>query len=300
MTLTRMAVTLTVAVAAATALPRAALAADTRDYPAVASRGNGVAVPFQGFVGADGRPTPIGGAVGVDLVLGSTARPYLPCQHYNRQSGTGDTFVNACQEKGSYATYTRFPAGSGLVFPHGYFVGNTQPDLVRGGVLNTDWGARTAGLSFEFYPDPRYDAEYVHSRFYVDAFTRPANGWTYSVDFGSIPLLTATDPNTARLGGQLTVAGRPPAPGRVSMTIFGGTAHSSTGQPISSFAVYAGSGSSRWTTSPLYAGSQRITIVDTATRRQCMLDRLNVRGNVTVDFDLAQPGFGHPDSVCTG
>ncbi|WP_235948069.1 hypothetical protein [Candidatus Frankia alpina] len=60
------------------------------------------------------------------------ARPYLPCQHYDPLARTGDTFVNAC-----YATYTRFPAGGGLVFPNGYFMGNAQPDRVRGGGLPT-------------------------------------------------------------------------------------------------------------------------------------------------------------------
>ncbi|MCK9895405.1 hypothetical protein [Frankia sp. AgB32] len=291
---------MTVIAVAALALPGTARAADTVGYPAAPGRGNGVAVPFEGYVGSGGGPVPVGGAVGVDLVLGSTTRPYLPCQHYDRTSRSGDTFVNACQERGSYATFTRFPAGGGLVFPHGYFVGNTQPDLVRGGTVNTGWGARAAGLSFEFYPEQGRDAAFVHARFYVDQFTRHANGWTYSADVGRIPLRTLADPGTARLGGRLTVGGRPPAPGRVSMTVFGGSARSSSGYPISSFAVYAGTGTPSWATTPLYAGSQRITVVDTATRRQCVLDRFDVRGEATVDFDLAQPGFGHPDSSCTG
>jgi hypothetical protein len=284
----------------AVALPGVARAADTVHYPGVTSRGNGVAVPFEGFVDGRGGPARVGGAVGVDLVLGSTARPYLPCQHYDQRTRTGDTFVNACQERGSYATYTRFPAGGGLVFPHGYFLGNTQPDLVRGGSLTTGWGARAAGLSFEFYPDPRHDDEYVHSRFYVDQFTQHANGWTYSASVGRIPLRTLADPGTARLGGRMTVGGRPPAPGRVSVVVFGGSARSSKDYPISSFAVYAGAGAPTWATSPLYAGSQRITVTDTATHRTCVLDRWNIRGNTVVDFDLALPGFGHPESVCTG
>ncbi len=285
---------------AALALPGTARAADTVGYSPAPSRGNGVAVPFEGFVGGGGGPAPVGGAVGVDLVLGSTAQPYLPCQHYDRQSRTGDTFVNACQERGSYATFTRFPAGGGLVFPHGYFLGDTQPDLVRGGTVNTGWGARAAGLSFEFYPEPGRDAEFVHSRFYVDRFTRQANGWTYSADVGRIPLLARTDPGTAHFGGRLTVGGRPPAPGRVSITVFGGSARSSSGYPISSFAAFTGTGAPSWTSTPLYAGSHRITVVDTTTRRRCVLDRLGVRGDVAVDVDLALPGFGHPDSSCTG
>lgn len=287
------------ALAVVTVLPSSAGAADTTGYPGDPSRGNGVAVPFQGLTGRGGGPIPVGGAVGVDLVLGSTARPYLPCQHYDPRTRGGDTFVAACQERGSYATYTRFPAGGGLVFPLGYFVGNAQPDLLHGGSLATGWGARTAGLSFEFYPDPRHDAEYVHSRFYVDRFTRHANGWTYAADIGRIALTTLADPNTARLSGRLTVAGRPPAPGRVSIQVFGGAARSSSGHPISSFAVYAGTGAPTWASTPLYAGSQRITVLDQATGHRCVLDRFNVRGAATVDFDLAQPGFGHPDSVCT-
>ncbi|WP_261555092.1 hypothetical protein [Frankia tisae] len=283
------------------AQPGVARAADTVQFAGDASRGNGVAVPFEGFTDRRGGPVPIGGAVGVDLVLGSTARPYLPCQHYDPLARTGDTFVNACQERGSYATYTRFPAGGGLVFPNGYFMGNAQPDLVRGGGLPTGWGSRTSGLSFEFYPELRRDGDYVHSRFYIDRFTHRANGWAYSTAVGRIALTTLADPGTARLGGRMTVGGRAPSPGRAKVVIFGGEARSSTGYPISSFAVQTGSGAPTWISSPLYAGDQRITVTDTATHRSCVLDRHGVRGpNNVVDFDLAAPGFGHPDSVCTG
>ena len=296
----RVAALMVVVLAAMAVLPgTAARAADTTGYLGDLSRGNGVAVPFQGLTGPGGAPIPISGAVGVDLVLGSTARPYLPCQHYEPRTRGGDTFVGACQERGSYATYTRFPAGGGLLFPLGYFMGNAQPDLLRGGSLATGWGARTAGLSFEFYPDRRHDAEYVHSRFYVDQFTHRANGWTYSADIGRITLTTLADPNTARLSGSLTVGGRAPAPGRVSIQVFGGAARSSSGYPISSFAVFASTGAPTWSSSPLYAGSQRITVLDTATGHRCVLDRFGVRGSVTVDLDLARPGFGRPESVCT-
>ncbi|WP_131772499.1 hypothetical protein [Candidatus Protofrankia datiscae] len=142
-----------------------AQAADSTQYAGDSSRGLGVAIPFSGFTDRNGQAVPISGAVGADLVLGSTAQPYLPCQNYDPLTGTGDTFINACEVHGSYTTYTRFAAGQGILFPHGYFVPDVQPDYVNGGSLRTDWGARTAGLSLEFYPDVALDQEYVHSRF---------------------------------------------------------------------------------------------------------------------------------------
>ncbi|ABD09580.1 hypothetical protein ThrDRAFT_00672 [Frankia casuarinae] len=264
------------------------------------TRGEGVAVPFEGFTDRNGGPTSIGGAVGVDLVLGSTSRPYLPCQNYDPRARTGDAFVNACQERGSYTTYSRFPPGGGLLFPAGYFMGNSQPDLVRGGLLRTGWGARTAGLSFEFYPDQAHDAEIVHSRFYIDRFDHWTHGWTYSVAIGRIALTALGDPGTARISGQLTDRGRPPAPGRVRIVIFGGHARSSTGYPISSFAVRTSTGSSDWSSGALYAGPQRITVTDTATHRECVLERPRVLGpDSRIDLDLSRPGFGQPGSTCT-
>ena len=74
-----------------------------------------------------------------------------------------------------------------------------QPDLVHGGQLRTDWGERTAGLSFEFYPQLDRDADFVHSRFYIDRFYHRANGWTYSAEVGRITLTTLADPGTAAI-----------------------------------------------------------------------------------------------------
>ncbi|CUU57239.1 hypothetical protein Ga0074812_11175 [Parafrankia irregularis] len=276
-----------------------AWAADTTQYAGDTTRGLGVAVPFEGLTDQNGNPVPISGAVGVDLVLGSTQQPYLPCQNYNRATGTGDTYVNACQERGSYATYTRFATGKGLMFPHGYFMGDSQPDLVHGGTLNTSWGSRTAGLSFEFYPQLDRDPEFVHSRFYIDVFDHHANGWTYSAWVGRIKLATLNDPGTARVGGRLTDGGRAPAKDRVKFLIFGGNAESSNGYPISSFAVFTSSGASTWDSGAMYAGPQRITVTDTATNRECVIDLKGISGrNNTLDLDLAQPGFGAPGAVC--
>ncbi|WP_018504024.1 hypothetical protein [Parafrankia discariae] len=279
--------------------PSPALAADTTQYAGDSTRGNGAAVPFEGLTDQNGGPVPISGAIGVDLVLGSTQQPYLPCQNYNRNTGTGDTFVNACQERGSYATYTRFATGKGLVFPNGYFMGDSQPDLVNGGTLNTGWGRRTAGLSFEFYPQVDRDAEFVHSRFYIDVFDHRANGWTYSAYVGRIKLTTLNDPGTAQVGGRLTDGGLTPARDRVKFLIFGGDARSSTGYPISSFAVFTSSGAANWSSGALYAGAQRVTVTDTANGRECVMDLkpISGRGN-TLDLDLSQPGFGHAGSVC--
>jgi hypothetical protein len=263
------------------------------------SRGAGVAAPFEGFTSGWGGPAPIGGAIGVDLVLGSTGDPYLPCQNYNPDRHSGDVFVNACEVRGSYTTYTRFPAGAGLLFPHGYFMGNIQLNQVQGGTLTTGWGQRAAGLSFEFYPDPRHDAEYVHSRFHVDVFEHRANGWTYSADVGRIRLSTLADPGTIRIVGRLTDGGRAVGPGRVKILIFGGRSRSSTGYPISSFAVLTSDGGPGWTSGPLYAGPQRITVTDNATGRECVLETGWLSGpDSALDIDLARPGFGHAGSVC--
>jgi hypothetical protein len=292
---------LTICVALVTMMsPETAGADDSTRHARNTARGKGVAVPFEGFVGHDGGPVPIAGAVGVDLVLGSTSRPYLPCQNYRPRTGASDTFINACRERGSYATYTRFRAGAGLIFPHGYFMGNVQPDLVRDGLLRTDWGARTAGLSFEFYPELRHDGDFVHSRFYVDQFGYRAHGWTYSAYIGRIRLATLADPGTARIGGRLTDGGRPPRSGRVKIVIFGGAARSTAGYPISSFAVYTSTGAGRWTSGPIYTGPQHITVTDTATNRECVVElgRLTGRDD-RLDFDVSRPGFGRRDARCT-
>ncbi len=276
-----------------------AQAADSTQYGGDTSRGLGVAIPFSGFTDRNGRPATISGAVGADLVLGSTAQPYLPCQNFNPQTGTGDTFVNACEVRGSYATYTRFAAGNGILFPHGYFMPDTQPDLVNGGSLRTGWGARTAGLSLEFYPDVTRDQEYVHSRFYVDRFNHRANGWTYSAYVGTIRLATLADPGTAQITGNVTRGGATPAKNEIKFTVFGGDARSSAGYPISSFAVTYSSGAPGWTTGAMYAGAQRVTVDDTATGHQCIYDLQRITGaNNRVDFDVAQPGFGRGGGRC--
>lgn len=54
-------------------LPSTALAADTTQYAINPTRGNGVAIPFEGYTDQRGNPVPISGAVGVDLVFGSNA-----------------------------------------------------------------------------------------------------------------------------------------------------------------------------------------------------------------------------------
>ncbi|MCK9898820.1 hypothetical protein CC117_15600 [Parafrankia colletiae] len=279
--------------------PSPAWAADTTQYAADPSRGNGVAVPFEGLVDRDGNPVSISGAIGVDLVLGSTQEPYLPCQNFNQATGAGDTYLNACQERGSYATYTRFAAGRSLLFPHGYFMGDSQPDLVRGGTLNTGWGSRTAGLSFEFYPQVDRDKEFVHSRFYIDAFGHRANGWTYSAWVGRITLATLNDPGTARIGGRITDGGSTPARDRVRFLIFGGDARSSSDYPISSFAVFTSTGEPTWDSGAMYAGPQRIAVTDTANGRQCVIDLKGISGRDNVlDLDLSRPDFGRAGSVC--
>lgn len=276
--------------------PQAALAADSTHYNPDRSRGNGVAIPFEGFVGRDGGPIPVGGAVGVDLVLGSTAQPYLPCQN---AGSAPDTYINACQVRGSYTTFVRFGPGGGLLFPHGYFMPNTQPDYVRGGQVQTDWGARTAGLSVELYPNHDYDTEYVHSRFYIDRFDHKVNGWTYSADVGRIRLVTLADPGTTQIGGSLTDGGQAPAAGRVKVVIFGGAARSTTGHPISSFSVHLGTGGSTWTSGAMYAGPQQITVTDTANGHECVIRINHVPGpDYKVDLDVSRPGFGHSGARC--
>ncbi len=275
-----------------------AQAADSTQYAGDASRGLGVAIPFSGFTDRNGQPVPISGAVGADLVLGSTSRPYLPCQNYDPRTGTGDTFINACEVRGSYTTYTRFAAGQGILFPHGYFMPNTQTDLVNGGSLQTDWGARTAGLSLEFYPDVTLDQEYVHSRFYVDYFNQRANGWTYSYHVGTIKLVTLADPGTARIIGTVTRNGTAPAAKEIRFTIFGGDARSSANYPISSFAVTYSNGTA-WTSGAMYAGPQRVTVDDTATGHQCIYDLSSITGpDNRMDFDVARPGFGRNGGHC--
>jgi hypothetical protein len=293
-------VTVFLAVAFGAITPSAARAADTTDYGPLPGRSQGVAVPFTGFTGPGGRAVPIWGAVGVDLVLGSTAQPYLPCKHYDQGKGDSDTFIDACVVPGSYTTYTRFSSGAGLLFPFGYFVGNVQPDIQRGGSLRTGWGQRTAGLSFEFYPEPDRALDYVHSRFYVDVFDRGVGGWSSSAPVGSIPVATLSDPGTTRLNGYVTDGGRTPAKGRVRFTVFGGTARSSSGYPISSFAVTSSTGQRYWTTGAMYAGPQSIRVDDTATGRSCTwkVARMTGTGN-RWDFDLARKGFGHAAGTCT-
>ncbi|KLL10112.1 hypothetical protein FrCorBMG51_20035 [Protofrankia coriariae] len=275
-----------------------AQAADSTQYAGDSSRGLGVAIPFSGFTDRNGQAVPISGAVGADLVLGSTAQPYLPCQNYDPLTGTGDTFINACEVPGSYTTYTRFAAGQGILFPHGYFVPDVQPDYVNDGSLRTDWGARAAGLSLEFYPDVALDQEYVHSRFYVDYFNHRANGWTYSYHVGTIKLVTLADPGTARIIGSVTRNGAAPAAKEIKFTIFGGDARSSADYPISSFAVTYSNGTD-WTSGAMYAGSQRVTVDDTATGHQCVYDLPRISGpDNRLDFDVARPGFGRDGGHC--
>ncbi|WP_322761003.1 hypothetical protein [Frankia sp. Cr2] len=281
------------------AQPTPAQAADSTQYGGDASRGLGVAIPFSGFTDRNGQPVAISGAVGADLVLGSTTRPYLPCQNFDPRTGTGDTFVNACEVRGSYATYTRFAAGNGILFPHGYFMPDTQPNLVEGGSLRTDWGARTAGLSLEFYPDVTRDQEYVHSRFYVDRFNHRANGWTYSAYVGTIALATLADPGTAQITGNVTRGGAAPAKNEIRFMIFGGDARSSVGYPISSFTVTYSSGGPDWTSGAMYAGSQRVTVDDSSTGHQCIYDLPKITGaDNHMDFDVARPGFGRNGGQC--
>jgi hypothetical protein len=291
---------LVTAVALLVLLPGTAQAANTTQYAINPARGNGVVIPFEGYTDQHGHPVPISGAVGVDLVLGSLSNPYLPCQNFDPATGAGDAFVNACQTRGSYATYTRFPVGGGLLFPHGYFMGNTQPDLVHGGMLTTNWGARATALSVEFYPQQDLDSVYVHPRFNVNAFDHYANGWAYSAAVGRIALATLADPGTTHFGGRLTDGGRTVAPGRVRITIFGGDAHSSTGYRIASFAVVTSTGTNHWDSGAMYAGGQQIYVLDTVTHRQCIIGRsLITRAGATIDIDLARPGFGDATARCS-
>jgi hypothetical protein len=273
--------------------PTAASAADSTRYPGKPGRGKGVAIPFEGYTAPGGGPLQTAGAVGVDLVLGSSTRPYLPCQN------PADSFIDACEEQGSYTTYTRFAAGAGLLFPHGYFMGNVHRNVARGGNLRTGWGAHAAGLSVEFYPETRRDKEFVHPRFYVDRFDHRANGWSYSANIGRIAVRTLADPGTTRVGGSFTDAGAPVAPNRVRILVFGGHATSSTGFPISSFAVWDSTGKSSWTSGPMYAGPQRITVTDRATGRECTVVFRNMTGpDNSLDFDVSRPGFGRRGRSC--
>jgi len=280
-------------------LPGTARAADTIQYQSYPGRGDGVAVPFEGYTDRNGGPIPIGGSVGVDLVLGPASAPYLPCQNFDSATGAGDTFVNACETRGSYATYTRFPAGGGLVFPNGYFLGNTQPDRVRGGTLTTNWGARASALSVEFYPPADLDMVWVHPRFNVNRFDHYANGWAYSAPVGRIALSKLGDPGTTHFGGRLTDAGRPVTAGRVRITIFGGEAHSSTGFRIASFAVRTSTGTGSWDSGAMYTGGYQLYVLDTATHRQCVIGRPGITtAGATIDIDLARPGFGDARARC--
>jgi hypothetical protein len=276
----------------AVSLPEA-WAADTIQFPSDPSRGNGVAIPFEGYTDRFGGPLPISGAVGVDLVLGSPAHKYLPCQNLT------DTFINACEERASYTTYTRFGAGQGLLFPHGYFMGNVQRNIVTGGYVQTDWGRRTGTLSVEFYPELSHDREYVHPRFEAERFNPNVNGWAYSAPIGRIAVLTLADPGTTRVSGGITDQGRAIAKDRVRILVFGGRASSSTGHPISSFAVWDSTGETSWTSGAMYAGPQVITVTDKTTGRTCDVVYNNMTGpNHRLDFDLSRPGFGRSGRTC--
>lgn len=270
-----------------------AWAADTTQFPKDPSRRNGVAIPFDGYTDLHGDPLPISGAVGVDLVLGSPTNKYLPCQNL------AETYINACEERGSYTTYTRFGAGQGLLFPYGYFMGNFQRDLVTGRYVRTDWGRRTATLSVEFYPDVSRDREYVHPRFEVERFDPNANGWAYSARIGRIAVPTLSDPGTTRIGGSITDGGRAIAKDRVRILVFGGRATSSTGFPISSFAVWDSAGETSWTSGAMYEGPQVITVTDKATGNTCDVVYDNMTGlDNHLDVDISRPGFGGTGHRC--
>lgn len=271
----------------------AAWGADTTQFPKDPSRRNGVAIPLEGYTDLSGGLLPISGAVGVDLVLGSPTDKYLPCQNL------AETYINACEERGSYTTYTRFGAGRELLFPYGYFMGNVQRDIVTGRSVRTDWGRRAATLSVEFYPDVRRDREYVHPRFEVERFTPNANGWAYSAPIGRIAVPTLADPGTTRIGGSITDGGRAIAKDRVRILVFGGRASSSTGFPISSFAVWDSAGETSWTSGAMYEGPQVITVTDKASGRTCdiVYDTMTGRDN-RLDFDISRAGFGGTGHRC--
>ncbi|MDT3438628.1 MULTISPECIES: hypothetical protein [unclassified Pseudofrankia] len=270
-----------------------AWAADTTQFPIDPSRHKGVAIPFEGYTDHLGGILPISGAVGVDLVLGMPTHKYLPCQNLT------DKFINACEERGSYTTYTRFRAGQGLLFPYGYFMGNMQRDIVTDHYVQTDWGRRATNLSVEFYPELSRDREYVHPRFQIDHFNPRVNGWAYSAPIGRITVLTLADPGTTRVSGGITDGGKAIAKDRVRILVFGGNASSSTGYPVSSFAVWDSAGETSWTSGAMYAGTQLITVTDKATGHTCDVRYGNMTGsNNHLDFDISQPGFGRIGRKC--
>ncbi|WP_232793891.1 MULTISPECIES: hypothetical protein [Pseudofrankia] len=270
-----------------------AWAADTTQFPKDPSRRYGVAIPFEGYTDLHGGLLPISGAVGVDLVLGSPTNKYLPCQNL------AETYINACEERGSYTTYTRFQAGQGLLFPFGYFMGNIQRDIVTGRYVRTDWGRRTATLSVEFYPDINRDREYVHPRFEVERFNPNTDGWAYSAPIGRIAVPTLADPGTTRVSGSITDGGTAIPKDRVRILVFGGRASSSTGFPISSFAVWDSAGETSWTSGAMYEGPQVITVTDKATGHTCDVVYHNMTGrDNTLDFDISRPGFGGTGHKC--
>lgn len=49
----------------------------------------------------------------------------------------------------------------------------------------------------------------------------------------------------------------------------------------------------------MYVGGQQMFVLDTATRRQCVIVYPYItRAGATIDINLAAPGFGHANARC--
>lgn len=281
----------------------AATSTDSTHYSAKRTVSTGVGINFRGL-----DAWPVGGAAGIDIAmfqqglnLGPSGSPmaYVPCKNVN------DSFHRACQNPsvpGYYASRA-FSSGTTNPYPVGVLIPNSTSNSSCTPTCNHYWANRLFSVEMEFYPKPNgkdTDPNYVRPRFGVRTFSASAggNGWNMSADWGTVPSRYITDPNVARLQGNVyRTTGIPDIEQRLRFSVFqnGSVSHAvtSTGRALYAFAVGADDITGRYSTGALYSAVYDITVRDTANNRTCRLaTRSFTTLNVVLNFTLDQPRFG--------
>jgi hypothetical protein len=164
---------------------------------------------------------------------------------YSPGNNHTDPFYGACIMSNSgcnsyYKVESYSTAGNS--FPFGIFINNADENhcvdalWCRGGALLAhNWANRITGVHLEIYS---HHEEYGGASIWASDFVHEANGGVYSQDLGTVTLPNGSnlepDPVTgeyavARLSGYIfTDTGDSPAPGRVTMHLWGSTSQATT------------------------------------------------------------------------
>lgn len=261
-----------------------------------------------------GRVTPGYGYIGVDTWWPKSGGGiYNPCQN------SADAFYGACilsnAGQTSYYKVQHYSPGSSD-FPYGIFVDNQNQNYCTSAswcqnknatTVNHGWGRLVTDASLEIYPiyaAGQYNAAASSVggvRVQTD-FPNFANGGRYSKNIGDIALPVLGQTNVGKLNGFVTYKGAPVSNNRFLFEAFQeqSTYNSSTGFPLTGFAVTRNDSSGYYNLGAVPSGTYKIYITDTQTNHKIILSNVSIRSTYErLDFQLEQGCFGHISPNCT-